>query len=77
MLLASQAAVLAQHLDVCRGIMGMTLPDLIDANARWVLVSNYKFDMAFLLSACPSLLTARHLVFVHGEYITPSRTARW
>ena len=57
--------------------MGVTLPELIDERAKWVLISNYMIDMRFLLSACPSLLTAEHLIFAHGEYKTPANTSRW
>lgn len=76
MALTTQNTAVPDSLLVCRGVMGVTLADLIDDGAKWILVSNYLFSMEFLLSACPSLLTAEHLVFAHGEHVKPHTTAR-
>ena len=57
--------------------MGVTLADLIGKGATWVFISNYMIDMKFLLSACPNLLAADHLVFAHGEFKSDASVRRW
>ena len=61
----------------CRGVMGISLSDLIDQGAKWVLVSNYMIDMVWLLSAVPALLSAEQLVFVHGQATTERSKSCW
>lgn len=50
-----------------RGMLGASLSDLLQGDMQWVLVSNYMVDMAWLLHACPGLLSAKQLIVVHGE----------
>lgn len=50
-----------------QGFLGLKLGDLVRGSMQWALISNYMIDFAWLLSACPDLLTAGKLVVVHGE----------
>ena len=54
-------------------MLGSRLADVLGGgHVRWMLVSNYMIDVGWLLSAVPSILSADHVVLVHGERNNPS-----
>eukprot|EP00879_Flechtneria_rotunda_P030631 GHRR01033292.1.p1 GENE.GHRR01033292.1~~GHRR01033292.1.p1 ORF type:complete len:334 (+),score=119.75 GHRR01033292.1:72-1073(+) len=54
------------------GCLGIQLRQLVCGALKFALVSNYMVDMAWLLSACPDLVTADKVIVVHGEKRKPA-----
>ena len=54
------------------GMLGARLADVLGGgHVRYMLISNYMIDMAWLLSAVPSILDADQVALVHGERKNP------
>lgn len=53
-------------------MLGAQLADVLGGgHVRYMLISNYMIDMAWLLSAVPSILDADQVLLVHGERKSP------
>ena len=48
------------------GFLGIQLGDVVCGKIEWALISNYKIDLSYLLTACPDLKKAGELHIVHG-----------
>ena len=49
------------------GAFGLKLRQVVTGSIKMAVVSNYMVDFKWLLSACPALLNASHLVLLHGD----------
>jgi len=47
--------------------LGLHLSYLLTPPMKWIMTSNYMIDLQWLFSACPAMLSAQQLIFVHGE----------